>query len=116
MAKKTKKAKKTRFVPRMILGSAAIVSVVPAVVALIDCGSDTTSSGPDAGQYAVGQGVAVAAFFDAGQDAGEDATGFTVGVAVAAFFDAGNDAGVDSATDAHGDGSESEGGNDSGEG
>ena len=93
MAKKTKKAKKTRFVPRMILGSAAIVSVVPAVVALIDCGSDTTSSGPDAGQYAVGQGVAVAAFFDAG-----------------------NDAGVDSATDAHGDGSESEGGNDSGEG
>jgi len=115
MAKKTRK---TRFVPRMILSSAALVSVVPAV-ALMDCGGESGGSKADAGQFGVGQGVAVAAFFDAGHDG--DATPFGVGqgVAVAAFFDSGQDVlfetGHDSSTDATGDGPE-EGGHDSGEG
>jgi hypothetical protein len=107
-----KKTKRTRFVPRAILGSAALVSVVPAV-ALIDCGgSSSSSNGPDAAQFTVAaQGVAAPAF-DAGHDGQgnpPDAGPFTVGaqgVAAPAF-----DSGFDSPDDAdHG----GEGGHDSG--
>ena len=116
MAKKTRK---TRFVPRMILSSAALVSVVPAI-ALVDCGGDTSGSKTDAGQYGVNQGVAVAAFFDSGSDVDAGQFGVGQGVAVAAFFDSGSDVlfegGQDSTTDANGDGPEGGGGHDSGQG
>jgi hypothetical protein len=116
MAKKTK-TRKTRFVPQMILSSTALVGVgvIPAV-ALTDCGGEVThSSGSgDAG------GQSVAAQFDAGQfsvsavgvAAQFDGGGFTVaaqfdggGFTVAAQFDGGQD-----------DGSEGDGGDDSGTG
>ena len=109
----SKKTKRTRFVPQAILGT-AFVGVIPAcALALPGCGSDSGHGPtPDAGQFAVGQGVAVAAFFDSGQpDAGQFGVG--QGVAVAAFFDssvpdAGHDAAAPDAND--------EGGHDSGTG
>jgi len=97
MAKKTKK---TRFVPPMILGSAVIASVIPAVVGMTACSDDNGSQ-----QYAVGTGFVAATF-----DASADTNGFTV----AANFDAGTDANgfaVGASFDAGGNG-----GHDSGEG
>ncbi len=110
-----KKSKRTRFVPHAIL-STAFVGVIPACV-VEGCGSNSSGATPDAGQFAVGQGVAVAAFFDSGQpdsnapDAEADAPQFAV--AVAAFFDSGQPP-EDSAAPT--DSGNDEGGHDSGAG
>jgi hypothetical protein len=104
-----RKVKRTKFVPRVVLGAAATMSVVPAV-ALVHCGGKTTS--PEFGVAAVFDGsypatVAAgfgeagpypsvgAAFQDSGFpgvaaifDSGTDAPEFTV----AAIFDSGTDA------------------------
>jgi hypothetical protein len=116
----SKKTKKTKFVPRVVLGSVALVSVVPAV-ALIGCGGELSQASaqtdaggkPDAAAFGVGVGSVAATGFgvaDAGwlgvadamavgPDAasmgvaatGFDAAGFTV---AATGFDDGGTLGV----------------------
>ncbi len=126
----TRKSKRARFVPQLILGSAAAVSVIPAV-ALVDCGGEVSSpaqsftvaavalafddgdapdaaDAPDAGQFTV---ASVAAIFE---DSGTDASLYAV--ADATFFGVATDAGGTDDDADNLDGAKSDGSHDSGEG
>ena len=77
----TKKPRRPRFVPQMILASTTLagLAVVPAVA--LDCGGKTTGGS---------QLATVAASFEAGSTGADVAAAFEAGFTVAAVFEAGN--------------------------
>jgi len=79
----TKKPRRPRFVPQMILASTTLagLAVVPAVA--LDCGGKTTGGS---------QLATVAASFEAGSTGADVAAAFEAGFTVADVFDAGSDA------------------------
>jgi hypothetical protein len=102
----SKKTKRPRFVPQLLLTSTTLagVAVLPAIT--VDCGGHVTANEPTCAQEGA-HCLTVAAVFDAGRDgtgltvaaafdSGPDTSGFTVGAAydssftVAAFMDSGN--------------------------